>query len=587
MRIILAVILLIFSLSAQGGNVFFDFKTVVHGSPYQAELKLQPTNAPAIASGSMVLVNSYSARTDTNGQCTVSNLAPLTYDAFVTTKDGYTTRFRINFTNILSDTSTVNFTNLIVVSTNVSAGIAAYSTTAADAQFYPRTSNPSNYVGTNLVTLKANNGSDFASASATLANLGGVGYSNVSVGSPLVVAIRSNIQSTASGGTVRGTNSTDLQVARTASTNVASAPNSTISGGIDNSISHENPGSAIVGGSGNHIYGDANPGSGHMVVGGSGNRVNTSENGFAFGNNNTVDSAHSSSVAGEDSYVAGAGAFAFGTLNTNKGSYASISGGYLNTLSADMSDFATIGGGMQNQAGSTFDGGFSIIPGGQFNLVDRTGGGAYGSFITNNTEDYAQMIGYVNKAMTVHSNGNVNVVGTFSVSGTASVSALVSTNNVRGATVTATGNAIIGGTLTNGNQTTTGTIVSYNGETTTGSGVMPIVARFTRTGQTTAMTVQTMYTTTATGEYHIEPYWQCTTAGSGGTMSITVGWTDENGVQAAALNGNFSLSATSSSGLTTARTIHCLTGTAITMTVTFNAVSGNPQWALFVNILRL
>lgn len=163
MRIILTLLLLAFCLPTQGANVYFHFQNLVTANPYLSELKLIPTNAPTVNAGVMVIANSHSTRTDTNGAVTVSNVVPLTYHWLLTTKDGYQSDGWITLTNALTDSSTVDFTTIGTTRTNNTGSTStAYDKAASDARFYLN-SNPSNFLTafTNSAALVADpSGSD-------------------------------------------------------------------------------------------------------------------------------------------------------------------------------------------------------------------------------------------------------------------------------------------------------------------------------------------------------------------------------------------------------------------------------------------
>lgn len=130
---------------------------------------------------------------------------------------------------------------------------------------------------------------------------------------------------TATGGNARGTNAVDLQMSRTAATNIASGQNATIGGGSTNTASSAN--STISGGqsntasTGTHatvVGGQSNTSSGaHSVSGGQGNTA-SGQNSVAIGNGN-ISAALDSYSFGKTNNANGNRSYAFGVSNTLSG----------------------------------------------------------------------------------------------------------------------------------------------------------------------------------------------------------------------------------------------------------------------------
>jgi hypothetical protein len=134
-----------------------------------------------------------------------------------------------------------------------------------------------------------------------------------------------------------------------------------------------------------------------------------------------------------------------------------------------------------------------------------------------------------------------------------------------------------------------GVAVSYDGLSTAGLGLSPTVASPTRqTGLTSSISSTTLCTTSAcpTGLYQVTYYLVCTTAGTGGTVDVSIGWND----------GSASHSVTSSTatlGTLGGYAQGTLTlysasgsGTAFTYSTTFSP-SGSPVYALSLNVQKL
>lgn len=149
----------------------------------------------------------------------------------------------------------------------------------------------------------------------------------------------------ATGGNARGTRAIDLQISRTAATQVASANNSVICGGLNNS--NAVGWGVIVGGSNNLVTG----GNGGVIVGGSNNSA-------AGGNG--------------DSAICG------GNSNSVGGTAAFVGGGALNNASTYGSTICG-GGNVTLAVGNTASGAFSAILGGQSASADRYGMQAHAS----------------------------------------------------------------------------------------------------------------------------------------------------------------------------------------------------------------
>lgn len=103
------------------------------------------------------------------------------------------------------------------------------------------------------------------------------------------------------------------------------------------------------------------------------------------------------------------------------------------------------------------------------------------------------------------------------------------------------------------------------------------------TGQTGNIAT-TNLVTGASGPYLVSVIQTCTTAGTAGTLTTTIGWTDENGTQ----------TATPAAGLTLAGTgfddghefVYCASGN-LTYSTTLAGALGNPQYSLHIQVLKL
>ena len=150
------------------------------------------------------------------------------------------------------------------------------------------------------------------------------------------------------GGNARGTNAVDLQISRTAATQVASGLSSTIGGGERNTASGRN--ATVAGGAGNTASNTYS-----TVAGGLRNTASTS---YA-----TIGGGYLSSASGDYTTIGG------GFFNAASGLVATVGGGSSHTASGVR---ATIGGGQSNTASgssSTVAGGFRNVASGVYAAV--------------------------------------------------------------------------------------------------------------------------------------------------------------------------------------------------------------------------
>jgi hypothetical protein len=193
---------------------------------------------------------------------------------------------------------------------------------------------------------------------------------------------------TTTGGNKRGNNSIDLQVSRSASTQIAGATRSTIIGGVNNTIGSVATESVVYGGSGNTINGsncgtfnggnntisssayaycvqvggqtnNITNGQNHAQVGGASNTIGGSTNNIVMigGASNTNNSANKSAmIGGEQNTMSASGVFLTGS---------SIIGGRFNVLSGTNNGGNSIIGGISN----SLDGQYSVCLGGNTNTI--------------------------------------------------------------------------------------------------------------------------------------------------------------------------------------------------------------------------
>ena len=117
-----------------------------------------------------------------------------------------------------------------------------------------------------------------------------------------------------------------------------------------------------------------------------------------------------------------------------------------------------------------------------------------------------------------------------------------------------------------------------------GLGQATIVGTVALTNQGAAIGATTIYTPAASGMYRVSVYHLVTTAGTG-TLTTTIGFTDDEGAKTVVPASNIDLSVD-----TQANTGHSFirsTAAAITYTVTIAGLAGSPKFSLWIVLERL
>ena len=104
------------------------------------------------------------------------------------------------------------------------------------------------------------------------------------------------------------------------------------------------------------------------------------------------------------------------------------------------------------------------------------------------------------------------------------------------------------------------------------------------TGVAGDITTTTLYTAPSSRMYMVCAEILCTTAGSAGTVTLTIGFTDDVGASTAAL-GPFTLAATGRTS--SAAVIQSKFGTAITYAAARSGVSGSPIYAVYIFVMEV
>lgn len=104
------------------------------------------------------------------------------------------------------------------------------------------------------------------------------------------------------------------------------------------------------------------------------------------------------------------------------------------------------------------------------------------------------------------------------------------------------------------------------------------------TGQTANQTATIVASGSATGEWAAYLYAQCTTAGSAGSLTVTLSYTDDIGATTTAALCTVDLTGTNrDDGFAVLR----CSGGGIDYTATITGGGGSPQYALHINLVRL
>jgi len=221
-------------------------------------------------------------------------------------------------------------------------------------------------------------------------------------------------------------------------TNAVLSRFSTIAGGVRNRIEGNGSELCFIGSGEQGFIGEASPGS--AIITGEGNRI------FDIADHSTIAGGHYNSISQGTSYAFLGGGF----QNTNASTFGFLGNGEQNLIAS--SSWAFLGGGAWNVVSANY----ASLLGGHSNLVSAIGATGIGNRVTNSTP-YSVAIGYHTNAMTVASNGTVNVKA---ITSGAEISAVPT----GGGSVTICNNSSTGVSITPGQAT-------FNGDVAVGSGV--------------------------------------------------------------------------------------------------------------------
>jgi hypothetical protein len=133
----------------------------------------------------------------------------------------------------------------------------------------------------------------------------------------------------------------------------------------------------------------------------------------------------------------------------------------------------------------------------------------------------------------------------------------------------------------------TGLITQYNGVGTVANGIPSEYAQANATAQTASITPSTLYATPASGAglYLVIVDTVCTTAGTAGTVSASIGWYNGS-ASASTATGPMSLS-TIGSETTQIFTIYSAAIQNITYSTTVSGAAGSPQYSIRIRLVYL
>lgn len=125
----------------------------------------------------------------------------------------------------------------------------------------------------------------------------------------------------------------------------------------------------------------------------------------------------------------------------------------------------------------------------------------------------------------------------------------------------------------------------------TNGAIGSVASRIVITGQgTNAITTTTNFTSAVTAVYDVVAFYECTSGGAAGTMTMLLGHTDDIGTENITLFGSVSTQAGTRSGTTTAgnphRSIRCVAGSPITYSATVTS-SLATSWNVYVSFIRV
>jgi hypothetical protein len=131
--------------------------------------------------------------------------------------------------------------------------------------------------------------------------------------------------------------------------------------------------------------------------------------------------------------------------------------------------------------------------------------------------------------------------------------------------------------------TSAGVISKYNGVATAGPGVTPVLFTVGLTAQTATIGTTNVTTSCPAGVFSVTYYLKTTTAGTGGTVSLSLNWND--GAAVSFTSGTASLTSTAATGLVQGtQIVKCGASTTLSYATTVAGATGSPQYSLDISI---
>jgi hypothetical protein len=112
-----------------------------------------------------------------------------------------------------------------------------------------------------------------------------------------------------------------------------------------------------------------------------------------------------------------------------------------------------------------------------------------------------------------------------------------------------------------------------------GRGQSTIVNVISATGQGAAITTKTLFTPSANGLFRVSVY-MCTTTTGTGTLTCTIGWSDDQGARTVQPASSVDLSGNNAS--TGSTFIEAVNGVAITYATAIAGIAGSPKYSLYI-----
>ncbi|HKV93058.1 MAG TPA: hypothetical protein VJW20_10975, partial [Candidatus Angelobacter sp.] len=146
------------------------------------------------------------------------------------------------------------------------------------------------------------------------------------------------------------------------------------------------------------------------------------------------------------------------------------------------------------------------------------------------------------------------------------------------------GNATFSGGVTASSLALSAKASTYNNLSTAGIGLTPVYWTVGLTGQTASIATTNITSSCSAGLYSVSYYLKTTTAGTAGTASVTLNWSD--GATMTVTSATASLASTTAVSQGT-QVIKCAAASTLSYSTTLSGVTGSPQYSLDIAIEQL